>query len=220
MNILLEVGLDHPVSACRYEGPTGQPTPVLVLAHGAGAPQGHPFMTRLARAIADRGADVWTFNFPYMDARRRVPDRMPVLAACFSAVLAHVIDASPERLVYIGGKSMGGRVATHIAAHASTEGHLAGVVCLGYPLTPPSGAKTDRTSHLAHLAVPVLVVQGTRDPFGGPDQVRAAFASARGPVTVVPVDGGGHSFEGPRRRGVSQDEVHARVASSIVAWMK
>lgn len=221
MNATLDLGLDHPVSARFYASESGGPgRPVLVLAHGAGAPQSHPFMTVMARAIADCGPDVWTFNFPYMDAGRRLPDKLPVLTACFAAVTAHVLGISEGRRVFIGGKSMGGRVATHVAAHASATGNLAGVVCLGYPLNPPSGARTDRTSHLAHLAVPVLIVQGARDPFGGPDDIRGAFAAAQGPVTVVPVPHGGHSFEVPRKAGVTQDEVYAHLAASIAGWLR
>jgi len=220
MDDRLDLGLDHPVSVRRVEGtPPLAGRAALVLAHGAGAPHTHPFMTAMAREIAALGPDVWTFNFPYMDARRRLPDRLPVLTACFSAVAAHVLAATAGRPVFLGGKSMGGRVATHVAAHASVAGALAGIVCLGYPLRPPSGARTDRTSHLAHLDVPVLVVQGTRDPFGSPDDIRDAFAVVPAAVTVVPVDEGGHSFEVPRRLGVGQQDVYARAAAAITAWM-
>jgi uncharacterized protein len=127
------------------------PGPLLVLAHGAGAGQAHPFMVRYARGLAERGIDVATFNFPYMDAGRRAPDKAPVLEEAFrNAVRAAVAQrgAGPTSLV-IGGKSLGGRIATHLAAAPESWPDdlpaLSGVLVLGYPLTPPGGGrKQDR----------------------------------------------------------------------------
>ena len=108
----------------------------LVLAHGAGAGRRHPFMVGFARALSDRGLDVLTFNFLYMEQRRRVPDRMPQLLECYAAAIAAArehLSSARERL-FIGGKSMGGRAATHVAAQSAG---LHGIVLLGYPLHPP-----------------------------------------------------------------------------------
>jgi predicted alpha/beta-hydrolase family hydrolase len=171
---------------------------MLVLAHGAGAGHSHPFMVRYAQGLAERGIDVVTFDFPYIQAQRRAPDRAPVLEDTFRRVVAAAAGRAElnGRRVFIGGKSMGGRMATHVAASPDlwppSVPPLAGVVVFGYPLNPPGGPSKrspDRVSHLARIAVPLLVVQGTRDTFGGPDVIREAMPNA----TVHAVAGADHS---------------------------
>jgi predicted alpha/beta-hydrolase family hydrolase len=174
---------------------------LLVFAHGAGGGQLHPFMVRYAEGLANRGIDVVTFNFPYMDAGRGAPDRAPVLEEAFRRVIV-AATGRPDvhsRKLFIGGKSMGGRMATHVAAAAAQwpQGAppLAGVIVFGYPLNPPGGPSKrspDRTSHLAQIEVPILIVQGTRDQFGGPPEIAAAF-EARAKSKVVALDGADHS---------------------------
>jgi predicted alpha/beta-hydrolase family hydrolase len=178
--------------------PDTTPPALLVLAHGAGAGQDHPFMVRYARGLAARGVTVVTFDFPYIAAGRKVPDKAPVLEQAFRAAIVEAT-ARPDfknHRVYIGGKSMGGRMATHVAAAPdewpADAPSLAGVVVFGYPLNPPGGPSKrspDRVSHLARIEVPTLIVQGTRDNFGGPDDVRAAMPQAR----VHAVVGADHS---------------------------
>ncbi len=171
---------------------------LLVVAHGAGAGQSHPFMMRYAHGLAERGIDVVTFDFPYIQAGRRAPDRTPVLEDTFRRVVAAAAarHGLQGRRLFIGGKSMGGRMATYLAAAPDLwpdrTPPLAGVVVFGYPLNPPGGPSKrspDRVSHLARITVPVLIVQGTRDTFGGPDAIRAAMPHA----TVQAVAGGDHS---------------------------
>lgn len=196
---------------------------MLVLAHGAGAGQTHPFMVRYARGLADRGIDVATFNFPYIDARRRAPDKAPVLEAAFGDAIRAAVaprDLRPTRLV-IGGKSMGGRIATHLAAAPWSQGlpPLSGVVALGYPLNPPGGTRQDRVSHLVKIAVPVLIVQGTRDSFGGPDDVRAALGGRAPNVSVHTVDGGDHSFAVRTSTGKTQAEADAEIWDAVSVWI-
>ena len=161
---------------------------LLVLAHGAGGGQTHPFIVRYARGLAARGIDVATFDFPYMQSGRKAPDKAPVLEDAFRrAIVAAASDPSfAGHRVFIGGKSMGGRMATHLAAARdawpSGVPPLAGVVVFGYPLNPPGGPSKrspDRTSHLARIGVPILVVQGTRDTFGGPEAIAAAMPHAQ-----------------------------------------
>jgi uncharacterized protein len=179
---------------------------LFVFAHGAGAGQSHPFMVRYARGLAERGLDVVTFDFPYMQAGRKSPDRAPVLEACFRRVIAA---AMAERHVhatelFIGGKSMGGRMATHLAAAPSGDAPpVSGVVVFGYPLQPPGGSKRspDRVSHLLAMRVPALIVQGTRDTFGGPSDITSAVVEAAKaqrvtppPIEVYSVEGGDHSL--------------------------
>ena len=180
---------------------------LLVLAHGAGAGQSHPFMMRYARGLAERGIDVVTFDFPYIQAGRRAPDRTPVLEDTFRRVLAAAAarhELQGHRL-FIGGKSMGGRMATYLAAAPDLwpdrTAPLSGVVVFGYPLNPPGGPSKrspDRVAHLARITVPVLIVQGTRDTFGGPDAIRAAMPHA----TVHAVAGADHSPAAKYDQGV------------------
>ncbi len=205
---------------------------LLVLAHGAGAGQSHPFMVRYARGLAARGLDVVTFDFPYMQTRRRSPDRAPVLEETFRRVVVAAAahrHIQPTRL-FIGGKSMGGRMATHLAAApgawpAKTPA-LDGVIVFGYPLNPPGGSRRspDRVSHLRAITVPLLVVQGTRDSFGGPDDLRAAL----GPSTVLVVhgvEGGDHSLAIRKSRGATtqaspQDIVDSNIWDRVLAFVR
>lgn len=201
---------------------------LLVLGHGAGAGQSSPFMVAYALQLAARGLPVVTFDFAYMARGRKTPDRAATLEATFrAAVRAAATHAGiAHGPVLIGGKSMGGRMATHLAAdpEAWPDGAppLAGVVVLGYPLAPPGGRRSgDRVTHLRRLTVPTLVVQGTRDAFGGPDEVREAiFADgARPPVDIVAVSGGDHSFAVLKSSEREQPAVHAEIQNEIVRWV-
>ena len=192
---------------------------LLVLAHGAGAGQRHPFMVTIARGLAERGIDVATFDFPYIREKRRVPDKAPVLEAAFSEAIveARARVAAPHRL-FIGGKSMGGRMATHLAAQGF-EG-LHGVVALGYPLHPPGKPEQPRVAHLPKIAVPVLIVQGERDAFGTPAELGPVIQSMPAPVTLHVVAGGDHSLAVRKSGGVTQKDVYATVLDTIAAWMR
>ncbi len=201
---------------------------LLVFAHGAGAGQGHPFMTSYAGGLAARGITVVTFNFPYIEKRRRTPDRAPVLEEAFRKAVVGAV-ARPETKgsnVFIGGKSMGGRMATHVGAYLDKWPDVAkpsGIIAFGYPLAPPRGKRTgDRVSHLKTLTVPTLVVQGTRDPFGGPDEVKeAVFEGGATPaIEILPVEGGDHSFAVLKSKGRDQNAVHAEILDAVAAWIK
>ena len=188
--------------------PTSKPAGcLLVLAHGAGAGQRHPFMVSVARGLADRGIDVVTFDFPYIREKRKVPDKAPALEAAFRQAIeeARSTVGRAHRL-FIGGKSMGGRMATHLASQGLDD--LRGVVALGYPLHPPGKPEQPRVAHLPAIAVPVLIVQGERDAFGTPAELRPVIESMRAAVAlhVVP---GGHSFA-----------VNASVLDTAAAWVQ
>jgi uncharacterized protein len=176
----------------------------LVLAHGAGAGQRHPWMCGFAEALAARGIDVLTFDFLYVAAGRRAPDRNDKLEACWRAALDVAKDEWSGRVPFVGGKSMGGRIASQLAAAGVG---CAGLVCLGYPLHPPKQPEKLRTAHLPRLTLPTLVVQGKRDPFGTPEELRAHFPPA---VEIVAV-AGGHSFDDK-----ALPEAQARVADFIL----
>jgi predicted alpha/beta-hydrolase family hydrolase len=199
---------------------------LLVLAHGAGAGQFHPFMSGYAEGLANRGVTVVTFNFPYMEKRRKTPDRAPVLEEAFRRAVAGAVEHRHVRAsaLFIGGKSLGGRMATHLAADLSTWPPVprpSGVIAFGYPLAPPRSKRTgDRVTHLKRLTVPTLIVQGTRDPFGGPDEIREALAGATPPIEIHTVEGGDHSFAVLKSGGRDQAVVHAEIQDAVAAWIK
>ena len=210
-----------PAELTTAEGPIGV---VVVFAHGAGAGHRCPFMRRFAGLFASRGLDVLTFDFPYMAAGRKLPDRAPALEAAFRAAAAAAVQALGGRInaVVVAGKSMGGRMATHLAAEPdrwTSPVPLRAAVAFGYPLRPPGPRGGDRVSHLAHLTVPTLVVQGTRDTFGGPDDVRQATTGAPR-VTVLPVETGDHSLKVTAASGRRQDEVEAAIADDVVTFVR
>lgn len=177
----------------------------LVLAHGAGAGQTHRFIVGFAEALAARGIDVVTFDFLYVGAGRRAPDRPPALEACFCAAIELAKAEWSGRVPFIGGKSMGGRIASQLAADGAG---VAGLICLGYPLHPPKQPHKLRNAHLPRLAgVPTLIVQGERDPFGTPDELRAHLPRS---VELVALPGG-HSFA-----EAAWPEAHARAAALIL----
>jgi predicted alpha/beta-hydrolase family hydrolase len=179
----------------------------LILAHGAGADQRHPSLVALAEGVAARGVEVVTFNFLYMEgAGRRPPDRAPLLEACWRAVLARFGPA------FIGGRSMGGRIASHLAA-AGDDGIL-GLVCVGYPLHPPDQPDKRRDAHLPPIRQPMLFVQGSRDPFGGEDELRPLAKKLGAELYVV--GGGDHSLAVGKKR---QAESDAAVQQKIVDFV-
>jgi predicted alpha/beta-hydrolase family hydrolase len=209
------------VTALVYPAaPSARTGVTMILGHGAGAPQSSDFMVGFAEGLARRGADVVTFNFPYMEIGRRLPDRSERLESCFRAVIAAArarVDLAAGRLV-IGGKSLGGRMASHVGA-AGLDG-LAGLVFLGYPLHPPGKPEKSRAAHLARIRQPMLFVQGSRDAFGTPEEL-APILAPLGPVArVYVVEGGDHSFAVPKRSAVPQSEVFARAQDEIARWLR
>jgi len=208
------------VTALNYRPSDRGPPSTLILAHGAGANQTSSFMVRTATGLSERGIEVVTFNFPYSEQRRRVPDRAPKLEACFRAVIASVSSqqGSRERALYIGGKSLGGRIASHLAAaDDETARGLSGLLCLGYPLHPPGQPAKLRTSHLGQIKVPILIVQGSRDSFGTPEELRAAFPQDAA-VEIFVVEGGDHSFRVSKKAAV-QDPVDVAVVDRVHKWL-
>jgi len=205
-----------------YSAPTAAARPAaLILAHGAGAPQRHPFMVSAARALSERGIDVLTFNFLYMEQGRKVPDRMPQLVACYRAVidLARVeVESARERL-FIGGKSMGGRAATHVASDDPAAA-ISGIVLLGYPLHPPGRPEALRDAHLPGVRRPMLFVQGSRDSFGTPSELKPVLASLSPLPTLHTVQGGDHSFKmAGRDAKTRQPSIDSEIYDTVVEWI-
>lgn len=162
--------------------------PRLVFGHGAGAGQRSAFIVRWAEELRRRGITVVTFDFPYVARGKKLPDRPPQLEACFRAVLARQGGESPRP--FIGGKSMGGRMATHLAAAGDP---IAGVVVCGYPLHPPDKPAQLRVEHLPRIACPMLIFQGERDEFGSPAELAPYFAALQH-TTIRAVPTADHSL--------------------------
>jgi predicted alpha/beta-hydrolase family hydrolase len=193
------------------DGPPGAER-TLVLAHGAGAAMDTPFMAGIARSVAGEGIRVVRFEFPYMerrraDGKRRPPDRLPALSRRWLDVIARL--GGPERLV-IGGKSMGGRVASMLADEAGVRG----LVCLGYPFHPPGKPDRLRTGHLERLRTPALIVQGTRDALGNREEIEDYALSPK--IRLLFLEDGDHSFK-PRVRSGLTHEQHLETAAAGVA---
>lgn len=218
---IVEVGDGGRTTALIYPSATQLRRPAtLLLAHGAGAPQTHPFMTSFARALSERGLDVVTFNFLYTEQKRKAPDRMPSLVQCFRAVIdaARREIASARDRMFIGGKSMGGRAATHVAADEA-DLHIDGIVLLGYPLHPPGRPDQLRDAHLPNVRRPMLFVQGSRDTFGTPSELKPILASLTPLPTLHHVEGGDHSFKISGRGAKDrQNEVYREIQETIVEW--
>lgn len=209
------------VSARAYT--SERPWAWCVLAHGAGAPHTSSFMATTAGLLAGHGVCTITFNFPYMEAKRRLPDRPPLLEACFGRAIALGRARVPDDLpLFVAGKSMGGRMATHIAAQARTPdgGRLDGVVCLGYPLHPPGRPEQLRNQHLPKIRVPMLFVQGRRDSFGAPDEIRAAFPVMPEGSRICEVADADHSFKAPGHARTTEEQRLAPLVHEVVTWMR
>lgn len=216
----IELAAGAATSALVYAA--GEPSigATLILGHGAGAGQRSAFMVDFARALSALGLDLVTFNFLYTEQRRRIPDRAPALEACYRAVIDAVRRdvASASRRLFIGGKSMGGRIATHVAA-ANPDLAIQGVVLLGYPLHPPGRPDQKRDKHLPSIRRPMLFVQGSRDAFGLPAELRPILENmAPRPVLDV-VGDGDHSFKLSRKNPAAQAAVFANMQNSIATWI-
>lgn len=193
------------------DGPLG----TIVLAHGAGAPMDSPFMDQIAAGLSSRGARVIRFEFPYMRARREqnkrgAPNRQSELLACYREVIAKIGD--PTKLV-IGGKSMGGRIATMVADEMSVRG----VVCLGYPFHPAAKPEQLRVAHLQQLATPTLVVQGTRDALGSQHEIAGYALPAR--IRFAWLEDGDHSFSPRKKSGRTTDQAMTEAIGHVAAFV-
>jgi predicted alpha/beta-hydrolase family hydrolase len=166
----------------------------LVLAHGAGGGQHSRFMVEAAKALAARGITVATFDFPYMTEGRKVPDKGPALEAAWRTTIdaAQGDPAFAGLPLFIGGKSMGGRIASQVAAQR-VDG-ITGLVYFGYPLHPPGRPEQRRDRHLPDIREPMLFVQGTRDQFGTAQEIRELLPRLNERTTLFEVSDGDHSF--------------------------
>lgn len=196
----------------------------LVLAHGAGGDQDSAFMVQFASGLSALGLRTITFNFLYTEAGRRVPDRAPKLETCYRSVVEWARKHAEGRPIFIGGKSMGARIASQVAAAPRPENengnpavNVAGVVALGYPLHPPGRPDQPRDNHLPRVSAPMLVVQGSRDSFGTVAELRPVLARMPAAELYL-VEGGDHSLRIRRQSAAPTEETSTTVMREIVRW--
>lgn len=194
-----------------------QPIAGFVVAHGAGGGQVSSFMVEAARGLSSRNVTVATFDFPYITAGRKVPDRAPVLEQAWREAIESARSSMRDLPLFIGGKSMGGRIASHVAAQGGI-GPVRGLIFFGYPLHPPGRPEQLRDAHLPDIREPMLFIQGGRDAFGGGDEIRALLPRLQR-ATLHEIEGGDHSFRvsGGKAR---QQQVIVEVLDAAGAWIR
>lgn len=187
---------------------------LMVLAHGAGAGMHHAFMERMARALLDAGIATLRFQFPYMERGRKPPDRQPVLVATIARVVEAAAPLANGRPVFVGGKSMGGRMGSIAAAEGRLPG-VRGLVFFGFPLHPAGKVSRERAAHLATIDVPMLFLQGTRDRLADPNLIEAVCDELGALATLRKFVGADHSFVCLKSAGRTEASVDAELAAAV-----
>ena len=190
---------------------------LLVLAHGAGAGMRHPFLHELAEELARAGIATLRYQFPYMEEKRGVPDRPPLLMATVAAAVHAAGQEAPGLPRLAGGKSMGGRMTSQAAAEGLLEG-VQGLVFFGFPLHPPKKPSTKRAEHLAAVPVPMLFLQGTRDPLADLRLLRPVCKKLGARATLEIIESADHSFRVLKSSGTNDAAVMRLLAESTAAW--
>ena len=219
---IVPIGERDSVTAYLYAAPKKpRKDTTLILGHGAGAGQSHPFMRLFAAGLAERGFDTITFDFIYMEQRRGAPDPKAKLEACYRAVIEAATrnkKLKGNRLT-IGGKSMGGRIASQVAAEPDSAQEISALVFLGYPLHPPGRPDKLRDAHLPQIKAPMLFIQGSRDGFGSPDELRATIKKHHLNATLHVIEGGDHSLKVPKSLGIPQEQIYEMTMDEIAGWL-
>jgi len=192
---------------------------LLVFAHGAGAGIEHRFMTAVAERLAARRVATFRYQFPYMEAGRRRPDRPPKLTAAVRAAVDAASAAAPGLPLFAGGKSMGGRMTSTAAAEEPLPG-VRGLVFFGFPLHPAGRPGTARGDHLDAVTVPMLFLQGTRDRLADLDLLRPICDRLGDRATLRVIDGADHGFHVLKRSGRTDDEVLDQLADLAAEWSR
>jgi hypothetical protein len=194
-----------------------KPKHILVLAHGAGAGMNHSFMEKLADDLAGVNIATFRFQFPYMEEKRRVPDKPALLTATVAAAVRAAKDAAPNLPLFAGGKSMGGRMTSQAAAQGLLD-DVSGLVFFGFPLHPPKRAEIKRADHLAQVKQPMLFLQGTRDTLADLKLLRPVLAKLGSRATLHVVETADHSFHVLKSSKRSDAEVLRELAETTASW--
>jgi predicted alpha/beta-hydrolase family hydrolase len=192
---------------------------LLVLAHGAGAGMRHPFLEALAQELAAVHVATLRYQFPYMEHRRRVPDAPTVLTATVQAAVRKATEQAPDLPLFAGGKSMGGRMTSRAAAQQPLD-NVRGLAFVGFPLHPPGRPGIERAEHLAHVNVPMLFLQGTRDQFAHLDLLRPVCSKLGPRATLHIIEGPDHSFHVLKSSGTTDAKVMSGLAETVASWAK
>jgi uncharacterized protein len=219
----IDLGRDGTIGA-RHYAPEPQYAlgATYVMAPGAGLGHDSKFLVTFGELLSERGLDVITFNFPFLQRGSKRPDGMPRLENCYQSVLKRVADtpALASQPVLVGGKSMGGRIASFLAARpGGFTQPIAGLIFLGYPLHSPQRPEQLRVAHFPDIPVPMMFVQGTRDPFGTPLQLEPVLSTLETPVTIHKVMGGDHSYALPRKWAGAEPQLFDAAARAITEWV-
>jgi predicted alpha/beta-hydrolase family hydrolase len=190
---------------------------LLVLAHGAGAGMRHSFMEEMAEELAGAKVATLRFNFPYMEQRRKVPDRAPVPTETVLAAVRAAAETAPELPLFAGGKSYGGRMTSQASAESSLP-KVRGLVFFGFPLHPPDQPSTKRAEHLARVKLPMLFLQGTRDKLADLSLLRPICAKLGSRATLHIIQTADHSFHVLKSSGKTDAEVMREMARTVGDW--
>lgn len=216
LNIEVERGTSvSAVSALMIEPPNAQL--LAVLAHGAGAGMRHPFMQSVAESLAAHGVATLRYNFPYMESKGRRPDPPNVAERAVRAAVRTAKNELPDLPLLAGGKSFGGRMTSSAAAREPLDG-VVGIFFLGFPLHPPKKPEVKRAEHLAHVEVPMLFAQGTRDDLADLTLLKPIIHQLGTRATLHIVNGADHSFAVLKRTGRTNAEVIEELTGAIVEW--
>lgn len=199
-----------------FDGPGDAPA-ALVLAPGAGGGWDGAFMRAVAMGLAAEGLRVCRFNFGYTEKGRRSPDAQPLLEQTYRDVVAFVRPLIGPGPLFLGGKSMGGRIASHIVAEGEAT---AGLIFLGFPLHPPGRPERIRDGHLGAIAAPMLFVEGTRDPFCPLETLQRSLGNVTAPAEVAVIEDGDHSFKVRKSSGRSTEDAWREVVQAVTQWVR
>src|ERR1700730_6138748 len=192
-------------------------TSLLVLAHGAGAGMNHTFMSAIANQLAADNVATFRYEFPYMEQRRGVPDKQPLLTANVAAAVGTAAALAPDLLLFAGGKSMGGRMTSLAASEQKLEA-VTGLVFLGFPLHPPKRPSINRAEHLKLVKPPMLFLQGSRDDLADLTLLRPICKSLGTQTTLHVIEAADHSFHVLKRSGKTDSDVLAQLSTTVTAW--
>lgn len=199
--------------------PNGPIEAILVLGHGAGAGMSHPFMAALAKALAARNIATLRYQFPYMEAGLKRPDPEPILKATVRAALAQAMHEYPDLPLFVGGKSMGGRMSSLALAELSEEAVRA-LVFFGFPLHPANRPGISRAEHLNKVNKPMLFLQGTRDKLSEASLMRGVARKLGAKAVLCEIDGADHGFAVLKSSGRTSSDVLAEVADLAAGFMR
>lgn len=210
------IHLDHDSTSAIYEPPLVDGRGVFICAHGAGGSMNDRATAATAKTMRDIGLGVVRFNFLYKERGRGGPDPMPKLMACYTAVAEHAQrELQPDRLI-IGGRSMGGRTASMLAAETFDAD---GLLLLAYPLHPPGQHEKLRVEHLPSITMPVLCFNGTRDAFCEPALMETALKRVKTRWTMHWIEDADHGFKVPKRTGRTEADVMTEIGNVTLDWL-